>query len=232
VRVLIIEDDPLIGEGLCLGLAKLGFCADLFADGGEGAEALYTAPYDAVVLDLGLPGRGGLSILREWRDRKRSEPVLILSARADMEQKVLGLDSRADDYLGKPFALAEVAARLKALVRRAHGRPGRELSFGNIRFDQAARVAYLGDEPIDLPPMPLKLLELFLLSPGVCLGKGVLEEKLHAWGDEVQSNAVEVHVSRLRKKLGPGHIRTVHKIGYVLEKPENTENPENPENRD
>lgn len=220
MRILLIEDDRLIGDGLAVGLNKLGFSVDWFRDGLEGAEALELAPYDAVLLDLGLPGRDGLSILRDWRSRGRSEPVLILTASGAIEQRVTGLEAGADDYLPKPFALAEVAARLKALIRRSHGQVQAGLLCGRLSFDQSARRAFLGEAELSLAPREARLLELFLLNRGRVLSKALIEEKLYAWGEELQSNALEVHIHHLRRKLGPGFIRTVHKVGYVLECPE------------
>ena len=134
MRILLIEDDQLIGDGLNVGLGKLGFIVDWFCDGEEGQEAVFQAPYDAVILDLGLPGKDGLSILREWRSQKRKEPVLILTAQGDVDQRVIGLESGADDYLAKPFALAEVAARLKALIRRRNDRLEPVLNVGGVCY--------------------------------------------------------------------------------------------------
>ena len=217
MRILVIEDDSLIGDGLSVGLGKLGFSVDWFQDGEEGSQALELAPYDAVILDLGLPGRDGLSVLKAWRARGRQEPVLILTAQGEVEQRVLGLESGADDYLPKPFALAELAARLKALIRRSHGRLERVLTRGRVSFDQAAgRVTVDGSE-VALSPRETGLLELFLLNPNQVLSKTRIEEKLYAWGEELQSNAVEVHIHHLRRKLGPDFIRTVHRIGYILD---------------
>jgi len=217
MRILLIEDDRLIGDGLKVGLAKLGFSLDWFQNGEEGAEALALAPYEAVILDLGLPGRDGLSILKAWRAEGRREPVLILTAQGEVEHRVRGLDSGADDYLAKPFALAEVAARLKALIRRSHGRLERVLTLGRVAFDLNARTVRLDGVEVALSPREIRLLELFLMSPGQVLSKGLIEEKLYAWGEELQSNAVEVHIHHLRRKLGPGFIRTVHKIGYIMD---------------
>jgi Response regulators consisting of a CheY-like receiver domain and a winged-helix DNA-binding domain len=170
-----------------------------------------------VILDLGLPGRDGLSILKAWRAEGRREPVLILTAQGEVEHRVRGLDSGADDYLAKPFALAEVAARLKALIRRSHGRLERVLTLGRVAFDLNARTVRLDGVEVALSPREIRLLELFLMSPGQVLSKGLIEEKLYAWGEELQSNAVEVHIHHLRRKLGPGFIRTVHKIGYIMD---------------
>lgn len=216
MRLLVIEDDPLIGDGLSVGLGRLGFSIDWFQDGLEGAEALALAPYEAVVLDLGLPGRDGLSIVKQWRTEGRSEPVLILTAQGEVEQRVLGLESGADDYLVKPFALAELAARLKALIRRRHGQMETVLKRGRLRLYQDSRTVELDGVPVSLSPRELRLLELFMLNPKRVLSKDLIEEKMYAWGEELQSNAVEVHIHHLRRKLGPEMIRTVHRLGYTL----------------
>ena len=217
MRILVVEDDRLIGDGLAVGLDKLGFAVDWFRDGREGSEALLLALYDAVILDLGLPGRDGLSILRDWRGRGRKEPVLILTAQGEVEQKVAGLESGADDYLAKPFALAEVAARLKALIRRSHGQLEQILTWGPVSFNLSSRQAALSGQEVTLSPKEIGLLELFLLNRNQVLSKSAIEEKLYAWGEELQSNAVEVHIHHLRRKLGADFVRTVHKVGYILD---------------
>lgn len=216
MRILLIEDDGLIGDGLKTGLSKLGFTVDWFTDGEDGFEALLQAPYDAVVLDLGLPGKDGLSILKEWRSRRRREPVLVLTARGDVDERIAGLDSGADDYLGKPFALAEVAARLKALIRRFHDRTEPVLSAGKVNFYPETKSVALDGKAVTLAPKEVLLLELLLLNRGKILSKETIENKLYSWNDEVQSNAVEVHVHHLRKKLGRNIVKTINKIGYML----------------
>lgn len=216
MRILLIEDDQLIGDGLNVGLAKLGFAVDWFNDGEEGCEALFQAPYDAVILDLGLPGKDGLSVLKEWRAKRRKEPVLILTAQGDVDQRVVGLESGADDYLAKPFALAEVAARLKALIRRRNDRLDPVLSVGGLTYYPETKTVVYNGKNVTLSPRELMLLELLLMNPNKVLSKEIIENKLYSWGDEVQSNAVEVHVHHLRKKLGKGIVKTINKIGYML----------------
>ncbi len=216
MRILLIEDDTLIGDGLTVGLGKLGFTVDWFTDGHDGREALLQAPYDAVVLDLGLPGIDGLSILKEWRLGRRKEPVLILTARGDVDQRVIGLESGADDYLAKPFALAEVAARLKALIRRRNDRMEPEITHGSITFRPESRTVCRDGKEISLAPRELLLLELLLMNKNKVMSKEMIENKLYSWDDEVSSNAVEVHVHHLRRKLGKNIIKTINKIGYIL----------------
>ena len=217
MRILLIEDDRLIGDGLNEGLNRLSFTVDWFKTGDEGYEALFQAPYDAVVLDLGLPDRNGLSILKEWRQKKRKEPVLILTAQGDVDQRVIGLDSGADDYLAKPFALAEVAAILKALIRRRNDRLEPVISFKNITYNPETKTVENNGKPVVLAPKELMLLEVLLMNKNKVMTKETLENKLYSWDEDVQSNAVEVHVHHLRKKLGKDIVKTINKVGYILE---------------
>ncbi len=216
MRILLIEDDSLIGDGLKIGLEKLGFTVDWFDDGLDGKEALMQAPYDAVVLDLGLPGEDGLDILQDWRRQGRKEPVLVLTARGDVDQRIVGLNSGADDYLGKPFALKEVQARLNALIRRNHGNINPLITYKDITFNPQTREITKDGKTVVMSPREIALLELFLLNKNKVLSKEVIENKIYSWSDEVQSNAVEVHVHHLRKKLGKDIIKTINKIGYIL----------------
>lgn len=217
MRILLIEDDRLIGDGLKVGLEKLGFSVDWFTDGLDGQEALYQAPYEVVVLDLGLPGQDGLSILKEWRNRGRKEPVLILTARGDVDERITGLNSGADDYLGKPFALMEVQARLNALIRRQNGQVSSSIHYKNISFNPGTRQVSVDGQDIVLSPKELALLELLLLNKNRVLSKEAIENKIYSWDEEVSSNAVEVHVHHLRKKLGKEIVKTINKIGYIME---------------
>ena len=216
MRILLVEDDKLIGDGLKTGLEKMGFTVDWFTRGEQGKIALGSAPYDAVVLDLTLPGIDGLDILRSWREKSHTEPVLILTARDALSQRVEGLRLGADDYLCKPFALIEVAARLEALIRRAHGQACNELRHGAVTLDPGKLTATLNGEPLTLKPKEFALLELLMRNAGRVLPRKLIEEKLYSWDDDVTSNAVEVHVHHLRRKLGGEFIRTVHGIGYTL----------------
>lgn len=216
MRVLLIEDDYLIGDGLKIGLERLGFTIDWFTDGLDGKEALLQAPYEAVILDLGLPSIDGLSILKDWRNQGKKEPVLILTARGDVDQRVVGLNSGADDYLCKPFALAEVQARLNALIRRQNGQTNPIITFGAVSFNPQNKKVCLNNIEVNLSPKEISLLELLLLNKNKVLSKETIENKIYSWEDEVQSNAVEVHVHHLRKKLGKNIVTTINKIGYIL----------------
>ncbi len=217
MRILLIEDDYLIGDGLKTGLEKLGFSTDWFDDGGDGEEALYQAPYDAVVLDLGLPGKDGLEILKEWRRKGRKEPVLILTARGDVDQRILGLNSGADDYLGKPFSLKEVQARLNALIRRNNGHTTPDVTYRDVCFNPHTRKVTQNGREIVLSPKELIVLELLMMNKNKVLSKETIESKIYSWDEEVQSNAVEVHIHHLRKKLGKNIVKTINKIGYIME---------------
>jgi two-component system response regulator QseB len=216
MRILLIEDDTMIGDGIKAGLSKLGFTLDWFTDGEMGKAALDSAPYDAVILDLSLPGMDGMQLLAQWRRAGKDTPVLILTARDALEQRVSGLQAGADDYLCKPFALVEVAARLQALIRRRHGNTAAKIIHGNVQFDSAARSATLNGETVTLTQREITVMELFLNNKGRVLPRPLIQEKLYNWDDEVSSNAVEVHIHHLRKKLGNGFIRTVHGVGYTL----------------
>lgn len=216
MRILLIEDDPLIGDGLNIGLSKSGFTVDWFHDGETGMHALGSAPYDAVVLDLTLPKKDGLEILQQWRNHKQDVPVLILTARDSLDSRIEGLQLGADDYLGKPFALAEVVARLQALIRRRYGQAQSTIRHGSVKLDLNLHKAFLQDIEIPVTATEYKLLELFLHNKERVLSRSFIEEKLYSWNEEVSSNALEVHIYNLRQKLGKQFIRTVHGIGYTL----------------
>ncbi|MCT8561249.1 response regulator [Glaesserella parasuis] len=218
MRILLVEDDPLIGEGLKLGLSKSGFSVDWFADGRSGLEALGSAPYDAVVLDLTLPKMDGLEVLQSWRRANQDVPVLILTARDTLDERITGLQRGADDYLCKPFALAEVVARLQALIRRRYGHTNPVIEHSLVKFDPNQRKVFLREQEVTLTTREYNLLELFMHNKERVLTRSFIEEKLYTWDDEVSSNALEVHIYNLRQKLGKQFIRTVHSVGYALGK--------------
>lgn len=216
MRILLIEDDSLIGEGLKIGLTKSGFSVDWFSDGKTGLNALSSAPYDAVVLDLTLPKMDGLEVLKHWRQANQDVPVLILTARDTLDERIAGLQRGADDYLCKPFALVEVVARLQALIRRRYGQLNPIIEHSLVKFDPNQRKVFLRSQEIALTTKEYNLLELFMLNKDRVLTRNTIEEKLNSWDDEMNSNALEVHIYNLRKKLGKQFIRTVHGIGYAL----------------
>ena len=216
MRILIVEDDALLGDGLASGLRSLGFAVDWFRDGGAADAALTHAPYEAIVLDLSLPGGDGMDWLARWRRRGETTPVLILTARDALDSRVAGLDSGADDYLVKPVAIVELAARRRALTRRARGRPEPVWRHGSLAYDAAAkRVTWCG-EPVELTSRELALLEVLLANPRRVLSRQQLFEKLYAWDHSIESNAIEVYVHHLRRKIDPAIVRTVRGVGYAL----------------
>jgi two-component system OmpR family response regulator/two-component system response regulator QseB len=215
MRILLVEDDRMLGDGLQAGLTQAGYAVDWLRDGEAAVTALSTESFAAVVLDLGLPKRDGLSVLQWLRSRHDATPVLILTARDQLEDRVRGLDLGADDYVLKPFDLDEIAARLRALVRRAHGRPEPVLRLGEIELNPAARTVTRGRHLVDLTPREFDLLHLLLENADRVLTRRTLEEQLYTWNDAVDSNALEVHIHHLRKKLGNDLIRTVRGVGYM-----------------
>ena len=215
MRILLVEDDPLLGDGLQAGLTQSGYAVDWLRDGEAAVAALAAESFAAVVLDLGLPRRDGLSVLQWLRGRHDATPVLILTARDQLEDKVRGLDLGADDYVLKPFDLDEVAARLRALVRRAHGRPEPVLTLGGVELNPAARTVTRAGMPVDLTSREFDLLHVLLQNADRVMTRRTLEEQLYTWNDAVDSNALEVHIHHLRKKLGSELIRTVRGVGYM-----------------
>ena len=219
MRILLVEDDALLGDGLRAGLQQSAFAVDWVRDGVAAERELLTGNFQAAVLDLGLPRQDGMDTLRAVRAQQNRTPVLILTARDAIDARIHGLDGGADDYLVKPFDQGELAARLRALIRRAHGEPSAELTLGNLRLDTAARQVWQGDELVDLSGREFNLLQVFLLNADRVLTREQLEQQIYKWGSEVSSNAVEVHVHNLRRKLGPSVIETVRGVGYVSRRP-------------
>jgi two-component system OmpR family response regulator/two-component system response regulator TctD len=220
MRVLLAEDDRIIADGLVRALKKSGFAVDLVATGADADAALTTEKFDLVILDLGLPRLSGIEVLKRMRARKCVAPVLILTAQDGIEDRVRGLDAGADDYMVKPFALPELEARARALIRRNTGNPA-GIEVGPLTYDPAERIARLKGEIVELSARELALLEILLLRAGRLVSKEQLVEQLCGWDEEVSNNAIEVYVHRLRKKLEPGDVRivTVRGLGYCLEKP-------------
>jgi two-component system OmpR family response regulator/two-component system response regulator QseB len=216
MRVLIVEDDLLLGDALAAGLKQRGFEADWVQDGRDAQAAMRVEPFAAVVLDLGLPRLGGLELLRGERARGNKVPVLILTARDAVQDRIAGLDSGADDYVVKPTDLDELAARLRALVRRSKGEPAPVLQIGQVVLDPAARMVTRNGQAMDLPPREFTLLQELMLNAGRVLSREQLEERMYRWGDEVESNAVEVHVHHLRRKLGAQIVKTIRGVGYMM----------------
>lgn len=217
MRILIVEDDRLLGDGLCQGLRSLGFAVDWFTDGAQADGALATTPYDAIVLDLGLPGRDGLDWLARWRARAELAPVVVLTARDAVEQRITGLDAGADDYLLKPIETAELAARLRAVMRRSQGRALDPVwQHGALRYEPALKEVQWRGEPVKLTARECTLLELLLANPQRVMSKAHIQDKLYGFEQDIESNALEVHVHHLRRKIDPRIVRTVRGMGYAL----------------
>lgn len=219
MRILLAEDEAQLGAALREGLQQAGFAVDWFRDGAAARAALETERFAGVVLDLGLPRLTGLDLLRWLRNRRDTTPVLVLTARDALEDRVTGLDLGADDYVVKPVAMAELAARLRALIRRSAGAAAGLLEVGGIALDMASHEVRLRQQPVELSAREFALLRELMLNAGRVLTREQLEEKLYEWDKALESNAIEVYVHHLRRKLGPDVIRTVRGVGYLLPEP-------------
>ncbi len=218
MRILLVEDDALLGDAVCVGLAQAGFTVDWVKDGKSALAAGMAGWHDLVILDLGLPLISGQKVLSSLRKEGNDIPVLILTARDNVEQRVAGLDAGADDYMTKPFDMDELGARVRALLRRRAGRTAPLLEHGEITLDPAAHVATQNGETVNLSHREFSLLQLLLESAGRVISRQHFEESLYGWDEEIESNAVEVHIHHLRKKLGSELIRTVRGVGYTIDK--------------
>ena len=216
MRILLAEDDALLGDGLRNGLRQHCFQVDWVRDGLAAERELRSGVYAAAVLDLGLPLVDGMDVLSRVRAERVATPVLVLTARDALPERIRGLDLGADDYVVKPVDLGELAARLRALVRRAHGQPNERLVQGTLVLDPAGRSVSLDGQPVTLAPREFDLLHELMLAAGRVLSREQLEQRLYAWGREVDSNAVEVHIHHLRRKLRPELIQTIRGVGYTL----------------
>ena len=217
MRLLLVEDDPLLGDGLQAGLRQSGYTVDWLKDAASAEAALSSENYEIMVLDLGLPDRSGLSVLKNLRQRGDELPVLILTARDSVEDRVLGLDSGADDYLLKPCDLDELAARLRALLRRHGGRADNTIRHGEVALDPAAHTVSVAGKTIDIAPREYAVLQLLMENRGRVMSRSRLEESLYSWDGEVESNAIEVYIHHLRKKFGSDLIRTIRGVGYIID---------------
>ena len=216
MRILLAEDDPLLGDGLRAGLRQLGFQVDWVRDGLAAERELGTGDYAAAVLDLGLPLKDGLAVLRDLRQRKIATPILVLTARDAVPDRIRGLDLGADDYVVKPVDLHELGARLRSLVRRAHGQLQDALRWGPVLLEPAARQVSLQGAAVPLSTREFHLLQVLMLNAGRVLSREQLEQQLYSWGHEVDSNAIEVHIHHLRRKLQPELIQTLRGVGYTV----------------
>jgi DNA-binding response OmpR family regulator len=220
MRVLLVEDDALLGDAIQAGLKQSGYAVDWMKDGVSAEQALATEPYAAVVLDLGLPRLSGLEVLRRLRSHNVQKnihtAVLILTAMDTVDDRIKGLDAGADDYLVKPFDMGELAARLRALIRRASAQPEPLLQIAGVQLDPAAHRVLYQDKPVELSAREFSLLHALMINAGKVLSRAQLEEQLYAWGDEIESNVVEVHIHHLRRKLFPELVKTIRGIGYLM----------------
>jgi DNA-binding response OmpR family regulator len=219
MRILLVEDDPQLGDGLTVGLRQAGFAVDWVKDGLAADHALATEPFDLLVLDLGLPRLSGMELLKRVRSRNQDLPVLILTARDATADKIAGLDGGADDYLVKPVDLDELAARVRALSRRAAGRTQPVLRHGALEVDPASHQVSLDGTPVELSAREFALLQALLENAGRVMSRAQLESGLYGWRDEPESNALEVHIHHLRRKLGGELIKTLRGVGYTIPKP-------------
>ncbi len=219
MRLLLVEDDAMVGEGLRKGLRQDGFTVDWVQDGAAVESALAAESYDLLLLDLGLPGKTGLEVLASLRRKGNPIPVLVLTARDAVADRVKGLDSGADDYLVKPFDLEELEARIRALLRRQSGRVDPVISFGELTMNPATHEVSLQGKPVVLSGREFALLEAFLDRPGIVFSPAQLAEKLYGWDDKVESNTVEVYIHALRKKLGADFIKNIRGVGYMVPRP-------------
>ncbi len=218
MRLLLVEDDPMIGEAVADLLRAEHYAVDWARDGDAADTALRTQPYDLVLLDLGLPRRDGITVLRDMRARKNRTPVLVATARDAVAQRIEGLDAGADDYVLKPYDLDELLARIRALLRRAAGRAEPVYEHKGVCINPATREATVNGVPVVLSAREWAVLEPLIARPGMVLSRQQLEDKLYGWGDEVSSNAVEVYIHGLRKKLGPELVLNVRGVGYLVPK--------------
>ena len=219
MRLLLVEDDAMIGASVQQGLRQDGFTVDWVRDGQAAELALGGETYDLVVLDLGLPKKPGLEVLRTLRRKNNSLPVLVLTARDAVSDRVKGLDAGADDYLVKPFDLNELAARIRALLRRRAGRADPLIRHGNLTLNPATHEAIFNGKPLLLSVREFAVIQMLLDRPGAILSRAQIEERLYGWGEEVESNAVEVYIHALRRKLGANFIKTVRGAGYMAARP-------------
>jgi DNA-binding response OmpR family regulator len=218
MRILLVEDDPQLGDGLTVGLRQAGFAIDWVKDGAMAARVMETETFDLIVLDLGLPQLSGMEVLKRVRNRGLSLPVLILTARDTTADKVAGLDAGADDYLIKPIDLDELAARIRAIARRAAGRAQPVLRHGALALDPASRHVTVADAQVDLSAREFSVLHALLENAGRVMTRAQLESSIYGWRDEPDSNALEVHIHHLRKKLGADFIQTLRGVGYMIPK--------------
>ncbi len=218
MRLLLVEDDELLGDAVKTGLTQFGYIVDWLKDGDIARNVVKTDAFDLIILDLGLPKVSGMSLLQTIRQAQNKTPVIILTARESIDDRIKGLDAGADDYITKPFDLNELGARVRALTRRAQGRADTVLHYANITIDPAAHSVLLDGRPINVPRREFALLQKLIESNGQVLSREQLMQSIYSWDEEVDSNALEVHIHNLRKKLNANFIRTIRGVGYLVDK--------------
>ncbi len=220
MRILLVEDDPLLGDGIKTGLTESGYSVDWVEDGVTAEASAKDQSYDLLLLDIMLPGQSGIELLEKVRAAGQQVPVLLLTAKDSVADRVRGLDSGADDYLVKPFDFEELLARVRALMRRGAGHSGPVFQVGDLVLDPASHRVTRAGEVIELTPREFAILHILMQNQGRVQSRAKLEQGLYSWDMGVESNAIEVHIHHLRKKLGPGFIRTIRGVGYVVDKAE------------
>ncbi|MDQ6572753.1 response regulator [Haemophilus parahaemolyticus] len=220
MRILLVEDDKMIAEAVSNGLKTARYAVDWVNNGNTAEQALNSQQYDLVLLDLGLPGQDGLQVLKHLRQEKNNTPVLIVTARDDLDSRLAGLDGGADDYIIKPFDLSELLARIRAVLRRQSGQSTPLLSNGAITLNPTNYQVTLADQPtpIELSNKEFAILQALMTRPGIIHSRADLEDKIYAWGDEVESNAIDFLIHALRKKIGKEHIKNVRGVGWLVSK--------------
>lgn len=222
MRLLLVEDDELLGDAVKTGLSQFGYIVDWLKDGEVARSALKTELFELIILDIGLPKLSGINLLQSLRLDGNTTPVIILTARESIEDRIKGLDSGADDYIIKPFDLNELNARIRALIRRSQGRADTTLQYRNVILDPAAHSVMVDNQTINVPRREFSLLQKLLENSGQVLSREQLMQSIYGWDEDVDSNALEVHIHNLRKKLNANYIRTIRGIGYMAEKNESS----------
>lgn len=220
MRLLLVEDDELLGDAVKAGLTQFGYIVDWLRDGEAARAAVKSESFELIILDLGLPKLSGLGFLQSIRQDGNTTPVIILTARETVGDRIKGLDSGADDYMTKPFDMNELSARVRALVRRSQGRAESVLQYRNVTLDAAAHSVYVDDVIVNVPRREFALLQKLLENSGQVLSREQLMQSIYGWDEDVDSNALEVHIHNLRKKLNANYIRTIRGVGYMAEKNE------------
>ncbi len=218
MRILLVEDDPQLGRATQLGLDQLGYTVDWLQHGDSVVTTVLQHDYEAILLDLNLPGMDGMQILRQLRQRDYHHPVLVITARDQIPDRIAGLDAGADDFVIKPFDLDELSARLRAASRRVHGRTQELIRYAGLQINVSARSVQLDGQPVALTAKEFSVLLMLIEHQGQIVSREQLESTVYGWGEEVESNAIQVHIHHLRKKLGKSLIRTVHAVGYMMDK--------------